>query len=157
MFSHFTFGTSDLQRAIAFYDLVVLPLGLKRRNLTPDGGPPSAQWVLPDRTLSRFYVCVPFNGKLALAGNGGMVAFLASSASCVKVVFHAGLAAGAVSEGAPGERLRYGQGYYGAYSRDPDENKIHIVYRGDLPSDANLFSHCDHSILIALHIRTCFE
>lgn len=35
-------------------------------------------------------------------------------------------------EGAPGPRGRYGEGYYGAYLRDPDGNKVHLAWRGDL-------------------------
>lgn len=66
--------------------------------------------------------------------NGGMVAFLAPSAESVDAAYHAGLAAGGSDEGPPGERVRYGAGYYGAYLRDPDGNKVHIVYRGDLLS-----------------------
>jgi hypothetical protein len=41
-----------------------------------------------------------------------------------------------VDEGAPGPRPHYGNGYYGAYLRDPDGNKIHLVYRGDIVQDA---------------------
>ncbi|MBL8266844.1 MAG: hypothetical protein JNL55_10710 [Steroidobacter sp.] len=44
----------------------------------------------------------------------------------------AGMAAGGSDEGAPGERTNYGVGYYGAYLRDPDGNKVHIVHRGDM-------------------------
>jgi len=39
---------------------------------------------------------------------------------------------GGTDEGAPGNRPEYSEGYYGAYLRDPDGNKVHIVYRGDL-------------------------
>ena len=42
-------------------------------------------------------------------------------------------------DGAPGERRRYGVGYYGAYLRDPDKNKVHIVYRGDVRPDVVRF------------------
>lgn len=46
--------------------------------------------------------------------------------------YDAGLAAGGADEGAPGERPHYAPGYYGAYLRGPDGNKVHLVYRGDL-------------------------
>lgn len=39
MFSHITVGVSDLDKAAAFYDAILLPLGLKQRPVTPDGGP----------------------------------------------------------------------------------------------------------------------
>ena len=31
MFSHVTLGTDDIRRAVAFYDLVLAPLGLTRQ------------------------------------------------------------------------------------------------------------------------------
>jgi catechol 2,3-dioxygenase-like lactoylglutathione lyase family enzyme len=132
MFSHVTVGTSDLERAGIFYDAVLLPLGLVQRPVTPDGGPKSLCWITPNQTLPRFYVYAPFNGQAATAGNGCMLAFLADSPDAVARAHTAGVAMGETDEGAPGERLQYGRGYFGAYLRDPDGNKIHIAYRGDL-------------------------
>lgn len=133
MFSHVTVGVSDIDRASSFYDAILAPLGLKRRPVTPDGGPAASCWVGQDSTLPRFYVYIPFDGQPATAGNGSMVAFLAPSNEAVSASFDAGLEAGGTSEGEPGPRPRYGDGYFGAYLRDPDGNKIHVVYRGDLP------------------------
>ncbi|MBB3769732.1 catechol 2,3-dioxygenase-like lactoylglutathione lyase family enzyme [Angulomicrobium tetraedrale] len=132
MFSHITVGTRDLDRAARFYDAVLIPLGLTRRTVVPDGGPAAAGWSTPRQTLPRFYVYEPFDGQPASAGNGAMTAFLAPSPAAVDASFAAGLAAGGGSEGAPGPRPHYGEGYYGAYLRDPDGNKLHIVHRGDL-------------------------
>ncbi|WP_048644830.1 VOC family protein [Nitratireductor soli] len=134
MFSHVTVGSRDLEQSAAFYDAVLLSLGLVRRPVTPDGGPPSLCWVLPGRSLPRFYVYQPFDGEPASAGNGGMVAFTAGSPHMVDRAHAAGVAAGGADEGAPGPRSRYGKGYYGAYLRDPDGNKLHVVHRGDLLS-----------------------
>ncbi|MFD1712426.1 VOC family protein [Ottowia sp. GY511] len=131
MFSHVSVGTRDLERAAAFYDAVLAPIGLCRRAVAPDGGPAAACWVQPGSALPRFYVYEPFDGQLASAGNGSMVAFLAPSAAAVHRAYDNGLRAGGQDEGAPGERARYGAGYYGAYLRDPDGNKLHFVYRGD--------------------------
>jgi catechol 2,3-dioxygenase-like lactoylglutathione lyase family enzyme len=132
LFSHLTVGTTDLERATAFYDPVLYAVGLVRRMVTPDGGPPSACWVAPGQALPRFYVYMPFDGKNANAGNGSMVAFLAPSAAVVDAAYKAGLEAKGTDEGAPGPRPHYGDGYYGAYLRDPDGNKVHIVHRGDV-------------------------
>ncbi len=132
MFSHITVGTNSLDASAAFYDAVLIPLGLTRRLITPNGGPAAACWVSPERTLPRFYVYVPYDGQRASAGNGSMVAFAAPSPDAVRMAYAAGLAAGGTDEGAPGPRDRYGAGYYGAYLRDPDGNKIHLVHRGDL-------------------------
>ncbi|KJF74885.1 MULTISPECIES: VOC family protein [Rhizobium/Agrobacterium group] len=133
MFSHVTVGTRDLQRAGHFYDAVLAPLGLKRRAITPDGGPAALCWVATRSPLPRFYVYRPFNGEAATVGNGSMVAFLAPSKEAVNEAHAGGMAHGGTDEGAPGLRPNYGDGYFGAYLRDPDGNKVHIVHRGDLP------------------------
>ena len=132
MFSHITVGTNDLDRAATFYEAVLTPLGLRRRVVSPDGGPPSACWVNPDHPLPRFYVYCPYNLKKAAAGNGSMVAFAAPHPEAVDAAYTAGLRAGGIDEGKPGPRQHYGNGYYGAYLRDPDGNKVHIVHRGDV-------------------------
>lgn len=132
MFSHVTVGVSDLDRAERFYDAVLLPLELRRRPVTPDGGPASACWVGKDHTLPRFYAYIPFDGRPANPGNGSMVAFLAPSPEAVSIAHAAGVATGGSDEGAPGPRPHYGEGYFGAYLRDPDGNKVHIVHRGDI-------------------------
>jgi len=87
---------------------------------------------MPGRPMPRFYVYVPYNGTDATTGNGTMIAFHAPSQTSVDIAYTAGLNAGGSSEGVPGPRDRYGKGYYGAYLRDPDDNKIHIAYRGDV-------------------------
>ncbi|MCF1504209.1 VOC family protein [Afifella sp. H1R] len=132
MFSHVTLGTNDMERAAAFYDAVLAPLGLRQRVVEPDGGPETRCWIAGGQQLPRFYVYAPFDGAPASAGNGTMVAFEAPSHAAVDGAYDAGLASGGVDAGRPGPRLHYGDGYYGAYLRDPDGNKVHIVHRGDL-------------------------
>jgi len=132
MFSHVTVGCTDLERAARFYDAVLLPLGLRRRVVVPDGGPEAAAWETPGQDLPRFYVYLPFDRRPMSAGNGSMVAFLAPSPDAVDAAHAQGLAAGGSCEGEPGPRPHYGEGYYGAYLRDPDGNKLHVVHRGDL-------------------------
>lgn len=142
MFSHVTVGTNNLDKATGFYDAVLIPLGLCRREITPDGGPSAACWVMPNRPLPRFYVYFPFDGKRANVGNGSMVAFSAPSPDAVNAAFAAGLQAGGLAEGMPGPRPHYGDDYYGAYIRDTDGNKIHIVHRGDLQLPERRPSSC---------------
>jgi catechol 2,3-dioxygenase-like lactoylglutathione lyase family enzyme len=132
MFSHVTVGTRDIERAGRFYDAVLAPFGLQRRAVTPDGGPTALCWVSGQSPLPRFYVYSPFNGEAATVGNGSMVAFLASSREAVTEAYMGGMAHGGTDEGGPGLRPHYGDGYFGAYLRDPDGNKVHIVHRGDL-------------------------
>ena len=132
MFSHVCVGSADLDRAARFYDAVLFELGLVQRTVVPDGGPQAVCWAAPGQPLPRFYVYLPLNGQPATAGNGSMVAFLAASPSAVSLAHAAGLAHGGRDEGAAGPRSRYGDGYFGAYLRDPDGNKLHLAFRGDL-------------------------
>ena len=95
----------------------------------PDGGPEALCWIFLGHPLPRFYVYSPYDGRSASAGNGSMIAFLSPTIAAVDFSYAAGIAAGGISEGEPGPRPRYGEDYYGAYIRDPDGNKVHIVYR----------------------------
>lgn len=132
MFSHVTFGVSDLDRSGRFYDAVLFPLGLERRLVKPDGGPPALCWHDPRFDLPRFYAYVPFDGQPCSPGNGSMVAFLATSRGAVERAHAAGLDLGGADDGAPGPRSHYEPDYFGAYIRDLDGNKLHIVYRAAL-------------------------
>ena len=132
MFSHVTVGAHDLGRAGRFYDAVLAPLGLQRRVVMSDGGPQALCWVGSKTPLPRFYVYIPYDGEPATIGNGSMVAFLAPSQESVNTAYAEGLEHGGTDDGAPGLRPHYGDGYFGAYLRDPDGNKVHIVHRGDL-------------------------
>lgn len=132
MFSHVTVGTNNMGKAEGFYNALFGPLGLKQRKVIPDGGPVSICWISEGSELPRFYVYSPFNETAAKAGNGTMTAFLAKSETAVDAAYSAGLEMGGQCEGKPGARDHYGEGYYGAYLRDPDGNKIHVVYRGDV-------------------------
>jgi catechol 2,3-dioxygenase-like lactoylglutathione lyase family enzyme len=130
VFSHVTVGVSDLARAGTFYDALLLPLGLVRRPVTPDGGPAALCWHEPDLLLPRFYAYLPYDRRPCSAGNGTMVAFLAPSPDAVEQSHAGGIGTGGVDDGPPGPREQYGPDYFGAYLRDPDGNKIHIVCRG---------------------------
>lgn len=125
MFSHLTVGTRDLDRATAFYDAVLSPLGIERVVGKYENW---AAWQRPGEP-ARLWVGLPFDGLQASPGNGCMVAFAASSRSAVDAAYAAAIAAGAQDEGAPGLRLHYAPDYYGAYVRDPDGNKLHFACR----------------------------
>jgi catechol 2,3-dioxygenase-like lactoylglutathione lyase family enzyme len=125
MFSYVSLGTRDLARSIAFYDAVLAPLG-HRRLAEPDTNSTSAAWGLDDPG-PHLWVTLPFDGLAASSGNGVMTSFLASTRAEVKAFHAAGLAHGGTDEGAPGLRPQYGPGFYAAYLRDPDGNKINAV------------------------------
>jgi catechol 2,3-dioxygenase-like lactoylglutathione lyase family enzyme len=134
MLSHICLGTNDPPRAARFYDAILGALELQRleesakwessgwfgwRTYQGDGARQLALWL-----------CLPFDGRPASAGNGTMLAFGARSWSEVDRFHAAALAQGGSSEGAPGLRPQYGADFYAAYVRDPDGNKLAVVCRG---------------------------
>ena len=134
MLSHFCLGTNDAGRAARFYDAVLGALGLARCEGSDEQG--EQEWCgwrvygnQPDRQIT-LWVCRPFDGRDASAGNGTMVAFDARSWSEVEGFHAAALAHGGSSEGAPGLRPHYYPDFYAAYVRDPDGNKLAAVCRG---------------------------
>ena len=75
--------------------------------------------VSPDQPM--FSVLQPFDGQAATVGNGCMVALAAGHPEQVQALHARALALGGSDEGAPGPR---GTGFYGAYFRDLDGNKL---------------------------------
>jgi catechol 2,3-dioxygenase-like lactoylglutathione lyase family enzyme len=127
VFSHITVGTTNIAQSIAFYDAFLAPLGITRFWTAADGR--TAGWER-EAGDSRFFVGSPFNGEAPTPGNGWMCAFTAPSREAVNLCYNAALSQGGRDEGQPGLRSHYAPDYYGAYVRDPDGNKLHIVHRG---------------------------
>src|SRR5262245_20273012 len=59
--------------------------------------------------------------------SGAHVCFRARSTELVDAFHAAALGAGGSSDGAPGLRPAHGEGYYAAFIRDPDGNRIEAV------------------------------
>ena len=123
MFSHVTVGIADVARAEAFYGALFEPLGLILRNETPE----LVSYRAPEAELPFFTAVLPIDEKAASAGNGSMAAFTASDRAAVDAAYAGGIAQGGSCEGPPGLRPHYHANYYGAYLRDPDGNKVHVV------------------------------
>ena len=119
MIHHVSLGVSDLECAAAFYDAVLTPLGY-RRTFEVEGLAIAYGDKLPE-----FWIGGPLDGsRPASAGNGTHVAFAAPSPEAADRFHAAALDHGGDDDGAPGPRPQYGPGYYGAFVRDPDGNKI---------------------------------
>jgi catechol 2,3-dioxygenase-like lactoylglutathione lyase family enzyme len=69
----------------------------------------------------------PYDGQPHHPGNGQMVAFLAADRPTVARAHAVALAHGGKTEGLPGLRPEYHEHYYGAYFRDPDDNKLCVA------------------------------
>ena len=111
-----TVGSNDLPRAKAFYDSLLRVVGLERLFEHPSGGRVYGR----DDAFS-FAVLGPFDGLPATVGNGSMVAFRFDSRREVDTFHDRAIALGGMSEGGPDAR---GPGWYFAYCRDLDGNKL---------------------------------
>jgi len=121
MLSAVCFGTSNLERSGAFYDNVLATVGMVRLEANDKEIGYGIKGQSPE-----FWVLVPFNGEQASFGNGTQIIFNAKSSDSVDEFYRVALESGGSDEGAPGLR-DYTPGYYGAYCRDPDGNKLHVV------------------------------
>ena len=134
MFSYVCLGTKDPARAARFYDALLGALGQQRCQVSAEWESAGWRgWGTYERDGVRelaLWLCPPFDGRAASAGNGTMVALSARSWSEVDRFHAAALAHGGSSEGAPGLRLQYDPDFYAAYVRDPDGNKLAAVCRG---------------------------
>jgi catechol 2,3-dioxygenase-like lactoylglutathione lyase family enzyme len=114
--AHVTFGTRDLERGARFYDAIMAAYGGQRtfQHDTAIG------WAFPEGGPS-IGITYPYDGNTANVGNGTMFAVMASDEDQVRRVHAAALASGGSCEGPPGLRPN---GFYAAYFRDPDGNKM---------------------------------
>jgi catechol 2,3-dioxygenase-like lactoylglutathione lyase family enzyme len=117
MIGYAMLGSNNLPNALAFYDDVMAVIGATR--------------IMGDEKFQVYGIgapslgiCVPFDGKPATPGNGTMIALAAESRDAVNALHAKALALGGADEGAPGIRGGDGSGFYAAYFRDLDGNKI---------------------------------
>ena len=116
MIHHVSVEVSDLERSARFYDSVLAPLGWRRHVETDE----RIGWGI-------FRPVFFISARRDAAAGGGHVAFGANGISAVKAAWEAGLGAGGISQGDPGQRPEYGPTYYAAYLRDPDGHRIEIT------------------------------
>lgn len=122
MIGYVTLGTNDLARAAEFYDAIAAELGC-RRIMDNDQ---FIGWGPADGSPG-IGVTMPYDGQPASAGNGTMVALQADDRAQVDRIHALALSLGASDEGAPGERFT---GFYAAYFRDLDGNKLNAFIMG---------------------------
>ena len=102
MIDHVSIGVRELAACGRFYDAVLASIPdfwlNERRDMTPAD---------PD--------------------SGTHICLRAPDAEAVHVFHAAAIKAGGVSDGDPGPRPEYAKGYYAAFVRDPEGNKIEVV------------------------------
>jgi catechol 2,3-dioxygenase-like lactoylglutathione lyase family enzyme len=120
MIDHISIAVRDLEAGGRFYEPVLATLGLSKlvtRETTIGFGK-----RYPEFWLNRRRDMTP-----PAADSGVHVCLRVPSTEAVDAFHAAALAAGGSSDGAPGPRPEYTAGYYAAFVRDPDGNRIEAV------------------------------
>lgn len=122
MIGYITLGTNDLPRARSFYDTLLAEMGVTR---LMEFGEQGSGWAA---AMDRPMLCImtPYDGRPATVGNGVMAGIAADSRETVDRIYKKALELGGTDEGAPGLRAVGGEGFYAAYFRDLDGNKLDV-------------------------------
>lgn len=128
MIGYAVLGTNDPARARAFWDGLFAEIGGKRVMELPDAREMVFYGVGRDKPM--LSISRPYDGGAASPGNGNMVALSLDNRADVDRVHAKAIELGAADEGAPGLRGPENPGYYFAYFRDPDGNKIAVFKIG---------------------------
>jgi len=123
MIGYVTLGTNDIDRAAEFYDALLQEIGAGRFMETDK----FIAWAVAPDTPA-LSVTKPFDGKAASVGNGVMVALAVDSQDKVDALHQKAMELGGMDEGAPGPRGD--GGFYAAYFRDLDGNKLNAFCMG---------------------------
>ena len=120
MIDHVSIAVRDLNACGLFYDAVLTAIGFSRLVTRP--GTIGFGKKYPEFWLNERRAMTPVD-----ADSGTHICLRASSIEAVQAFHAAATAAGGVSDGAPGPRPDYAAGYYAAFVRDPEGNKIEAV------------------------------
>jgi catechol 2,3-dioxygenase-like lactoylglutathione lyase family enzyme len=120
MIDHVSVSVRDLDKATRFYEAVLGAIGHRRLETR-------ARTVGFGKEYPEFWV----NMRPAMApvaeDCGTHVALRVRTAELVDAFHAAAPKSGGESDGTPGLRPQHGQGYYAAFVRDPDGNRIEAV------------------------------
>ena len=122
MIDHLSLGVSDLARSGTFYDALLAPLGYVRLFANERGigyGPPGAR--------DEGFAILAAGAQAKPLGQGWHLAFAAPDRQAVDSFHAIALQNGAIDEGGPGLRPKYGPGYYAAFVLDPDGHRLEAV------------------------------
>jgi len=116
MLGYATIGTSDMDRAVAFYDALLAEIGAKQLF-----GMDRIKFYGTAMDQAMLALCIPYDEKTHEVGNGQMVAISGGDREGVDKLYAKAIELGGTDEGPPGERMPV---FYGAYVRDLDGNKL---------------------------------
>lgn len=118
MIGYTTLGTNNLEKSVAYYDVLMEMLGAGRF-MDEDS---FVAWSKSPESVG-FSVTKPFDGNPATVGNGVMIALQVENPERVKAVYDKAIELGGTDEGKPGARS---ESFYCGYFRDLDGNKLNV-------------------------------
>lgn len=121
MIGYATIGSNDLGKSVAFYQEVLAPLGPQLMDFS------DRMKVIAGGNGGMIGICTPYDEGDPAPGNGNMLAIAGNDHDQIKAMYDKAIELGATDEGAPGERA---PGFFGAYFRDLDGNKICLFKMG---------------------------
>lgn len=116
MISYVMIGSNDLPRSKRFFDPIFELIGFQKEYEIEK----QLCWAHPAGGC-KIIVTRPYDSQPALSGNGTMVSLRLDTKDLVNLAYRLAIDSGGKDEGEPGMR---GRSFYGAYFRDPCDNKI---------------------------------
>ena len=121
MIDHVSIAVRDLKAAARFYEPLLATLGMTKLRDWPDAA------VGYGKKYPEFWINRRKDMAPVAADSGVHICLRAPSIQAVDAFHAAALAAGGISDGAPGLRAHYHENYYAAFIHDPDGNRIEAV------------------------------
>ena len=118
MIDHVSVAVRDIALATRFYELLLATIGITKLDTRP-------ATVGFGKKYPEFWVNL--RAEAITAASGAHICFRARTTDMVDAFHAAAIVAGGASDGAPGLRPQHGGGYYAAFIRDPDGNRIEVV------------------------------
>ena len=120
MIDHVSVAVRDLAAGARFYEAVLGAIGYARLETRE-------RTIAFGKKYSEFWINLRADMAPIEAASGSHVALRAASTQMVDAFHAAALASGGSCDGPPGLRPQHGEGYYAAFVRDPDGNRIEAV------------------------------
>jgi catechol 2,3-dioxygenase-like lactoylglutathione lyase family enzyme len=121
MIDHISIAVRDLVEGEQFYAAALAPLGLAKLREWPNAA------IGFGKKYPEFWINARDAMDRVADDSGVHICLRAPDTAAVDAFYAAALKAGGASDGEPGLRPHYYAGYYAAFVRDPDGNRIEAV------------------------------
>jgi catechol 2,3-dioxygenase-like lactoylglutathione lyase family enzyme len=121
MIDHISIAVRDLVEGEQFYAAALAPLGLAKLREWPNAA------IGFGKRYPEFWINARGAMDRVADDSGVHICLRAPDTAAVDAFYAAALKAGAAADGEPGLRPHYYAGYYAAFIRDPDGNRIEVV------------------------------